>query len=149
MTRRALAAALGASLCACVGPFSEDFESHYEDVAAAKRDGAFHRGWLPPFIPGEAIDIWEMHNIDTNLTWACFTTPEGPTSTRTLLQEGGAIPASGPISAGPRVFFATREWWPSSMGSTEIEAYQLKENSRFTLLIGVDEAARRVCFHRS
>jgi hypothetical protein len=146
---KALVVALGVLLGGCVGPFSEDFESHYADVGAARQDGAFDRGWLPAIIPEDATVIWEMHNMDTNLTWACFATPQGPASTRAFLEKHGAERVSGPISDGPRRLFAKREWWPSSMAEAQIEAYELKESSRFTLVIGVEPAGRRVCFHRS
>ena len=149
MSRKLLCLVLGVVVCRCVGPFSEDFESQYADVGAARREGAFDRGWLPEIVPDEATDIWEMHNIDTNLTWACFSTPHGSASTLALLQKQNATRVSGPISNGPGGHFGTRKWWPSSMADTQIEAYQLKENSRFTLLIGIEAAARRVCIHRS
>lgn len=60
-----------------VGPFSEDFESRYSDVNTARTDGAFNRGWLPEIVPDDSIDIREIHNIDTNLTWGCFVIPSG------------------------------------------------------------------------
>jgi hypothetical protein len=69
---------LAAVLLGCVGACQEDFESHYPDVAAARRDGAFDRGWLPEFMPTDAIDIFEEHNVDTNVTWGCFSSLNRP-----------------------------------------------------------------------
>ena len=149
MKHRRLLVLLGAGVCACIGPFSEDFESHYANVQDAQGDGAFTRGWLPEIVPEEASDIWELHNIDTNLTWACFRTPRGSASVRTLLAKAGATRATGPIASRPPGFFRTRPWWPASMAQAELERYELKENDRFTLQIGIDVAEARACLHRT
>jgi hypothetical protein len=45
-----LMGAMMLALLGCVGPFSEDFESRYSDVNAARADGAFNRGWLPEIV---------------------------------------------------------------------------------------------------
>lgn len=149
MNRLAPLVLQGVFLCACVGPFSEDFESHYPDVPTARQAGAFERGWLPEFVPPEATDISEKHNIDTNVTWACFSTPAGPGGVRSLLQEHGATRVGGPVGKGPGSFFGTKDWWPSSMTEAQVEAYRLAESSRFTLVVGIDPVRGRVCFHRS
>jgi hypothetical protein len=49
--RAFLVVAMTVALSGCVGPFSEDFESQYPNVNAAKADDAFGRGWLPEIIP--------------------------------------------------------------------------------------------------
>jgi len=149
VARPALVGVLGVALAACVGPLAEELETHYADVAAARRAGAFSRGWLPEIVPDEAVDIWEMHNLDTNNTWACFSTPEGPERTRALLKEMGARRVTGPVSAGPGGFFDRREWWPAAMTETSVETYEVKESSGFTLVVGVVPDGSRVCFFRT
>jgi len=134
---------------ACVGPLSEDIESHYVDAATARRAGAFERGWLPEFVPADATDIWEMHNLDTNITWACFSNPRGPGELRVLLEKQGAKRVTGPVGGGPSALFGSRVWWPRSMATSQIEAYRVVEDSDFSLLIGLDTATGRACFHRA
>lgn len=148
MHRRLLVTGLFIFGWGCVGPLSEDSETHYAGVAAARADGAFARGWLPEILPDDATDIWEFHNIDTNLTWACFNTPHGPGVVRTLLAQRGAARTSGPIHTGPTRFLRVRPWWPSSMGTEQIEAYSFSENTPFTIVAGIDIHAGKVCFHR-
>jgi hypothetical protein len=43
-TASVLVVAMTVALSGCVGPFSEDFESQYPDVNAARADDAFGRG---------------------------------------------------------------------------------------------------------
>jgi hypothetical protein len=133
----------------CVEACREDFEAHYPDVAAARRDGALDRGWLPEFLPPDAIDISEEHNIDTNVTWGCFSIPAGPAGLRQELQAHGASRIAGPLGRGPRNLVGAPDWWPRSMEEPGAEVYDVHESSRFKLRIGIDPAGRRVCFHRS
>ena len=132
----------------CVGPFREDFESHYANAAAARQDGAFARGWLPDIVPDGATDIWELHNVASNRTWACFGIPRGPTTTRVLLEKAGAQRVARPIGTPPPGLLGPPKWWAASMAQPQIEAYELKENSGSVLHIGIDAAAARVCFQR-
>jgi hypothetical protein len=134
--------------CACVGPFSETRESHYPDVPAARRDGAFTRGWLPEVLPPDATDIWEQHQVDSVRTWACFLVPEGAASVRTLLTGLGAQRVPGPVSQGPPALLGTRAWWPSSMGKAPLEAYQFKETAGYTVVLGIEATGHKVCLHR-
>jgi len=103
---------------------------------------AFERGWLPPILPGNAFDIWEFHNIDSNQTWACFSVPDGPEATRALLQKRSAARASCSVGA------LARPWWHSSMATTAVEAYKFSEKARFTVLVGIEPSGKRVCLHR-
>ena len=41
-------------------------EAAYPTVEAARSDGAFARGWLPEWVPSKAIDLREVHSLDTN-----------------------------------------------------------------------------------
>ncbi len=38
----------------------------YPTIETAKDDGAFNRGWLPKWLPSDAQNIHEHHNLDTN-----------------------------------------------------------------------------------
>jgi hypothetical protein len=144
VSRTAVLAILSVALSGCVRPFAEERESHYADVATARRDSAFTRGWLPEIVPEDATNLWELHDLDSNATWACFTTPQGPTGVRSLLEKRGALRVGGPISSGPG-----RRWWPAVTSGPRVEGYRLREDARFTLLVGVDASGNRACFHRT
>ena len=59
---RKLVAALSLSIAAC----SEQVEESYSTWAEADRSGAVARGWIPPFIPTNARDIRDSHDLDSN-----------------------------------------------------------------------------------
>jgi hypothetical protein len=130
----------------CVGPFREDFESHSADVTAARADGAFTTGWLPNVVPDDAQDIWEVHNIASNLTWGCFSTPSGHAKLKTTLETLHASRVSGPMSPGPNGWFGTRPWWPKAMQTSPIEVYKFNEEAR-VVAVGLDQTGAAACFH--
>ena len=141
---------LTVALLGCVGPFSEDFESQYPDVDAARADDAFGRGWLPEITPDDSIAIREMHNIDTNLTWGCFVSPSGTEKVRKKLKGLKASQSQGPVGSGPRGLFGVRDSWPRSMTTTAIETYRFDEaGARFTVIVGLDSERKTACFHRT
>ena len=145
-----LIGAITIAIFGCVGPFSEDFESQYPDVKAARAAGAFQRGWLPEIVADDSIAIREMHNIDTNLTWGCFVSPSGTEKIREKLKGLGASRSPGPVSSGPRGLFGVRDWWPQSMTTTAIEAYRFDEvAAQFTVIVGLDAERKTACFHRT
>jgi hypothetical protein len=148
VTRKAIAIGLAISAAGCVGPLSEDVESHYANVAGARRAGAFDRGWLPDFIPDDASDISELHDVATSLTWACFANPHGPAELRSRLEKHGATRVSGPVDSGPRTLFRRKAWWPASMADPAVEAYRVVERQGFELMVGIDRGTARACFHR-
>jgi hypothetical protein len=126
----------------------DEYEKAYTNVSAAESDGAFERGWLPPILPSDAQNIVERHNLDTNRTWGCFYTPGGPAAVKEKLFALKAKPASGPIGPPPTGFLATRPWWPSAMATKEIDAYELPDEGRHRLLVGIEAGTNRVCFFR-
>ena len=44
-------------------------ESHYNTYQDAVNDGAVRRGWIPAGFPKSAFDIYEKHDLDTNVVW--------------------------------------------------------------------------------
>lgn len=70
--RRLISSAL---LCFHLAGCSEIQETHYETYAAAVRDGAVVRGWIPAFVPSSAYDIYEAHTQDTNAQRLRFRIP--------------------------------------------------------------------------
>jgi hypothetical protein len=53
----------------------EQMSAHYRDRTAAATAFAFEQGWLPGQIPMDAVNIYEIHDIDTNRVWIRFDMP--------------------------------------------------------------------------
>ncbi|MFG6108497.1 hypothetical protein [Stenotrophomonas nematodicola] len=66
------AAVLGTALCAgCTG---DVMHAAYPDRAAAIRDDAVGRGWVPAWVPASATDLREVHDLDNNQSALSFAT---------------------------------------------------------------------------
>jgi hypothetical protein len=151
LNRSALASVLALPLLACVGPFSENVEHEY---ANAKAVTAAQQGWIPDILPEDAARIREVHHIDSNRTWGCFTTRDLG-AVRAALSTLGARATAGPIHTGPREIFRDFSWWPQSMGSSAIDAFEFREpppypaaSRGFLIRVGIDAVTGTVCFHR-
>ena len=69
--RGILALSVAMSLAGC----SDWEDERYASWAEANRAGAVEKGWLPPFVPTNARDISDTHNLDTNEQKLTFTVP--------------------------------------------------------------------------
>jgi hypothetical protein len=137
----ALVAALAVTAC------SDRHESSYLDVAAAQGDGAFERGWLPPLLPRDAASISEIHDLDTNETWACFAMPSGPDLLRNNLRLAKAERVTGPVGPRPTLFFLSRSWWPESMSEPGNEAYRVSDTNG-VIVVGIERGEQQACLYR-
>lgn len=153
MKAKLICAALSWSALACIGPFSENVEHHYQDLASARAAGAVGDGrWIPPILPEDASDIREVHNIDSNRTWCCFATVS-VADVRAKVSERGGAKVRGPIHAGPREMLRDFSWWPASMVSASVEPFEFHEAPAYPgatpmrVHVGIDSAGK-VCFHR-
>src|SRR5690606_35713915 len=66
----AFAAAMLASACT-----NDVLDASYPTQAEAVAAGAVQRGWIPAWVPPEATDLREVHNVDTNESALLFTLP--------------------------------------------------------------------------
>ncbi len=130
---------------ACGVSCSDQRESRYVDVAAVRQAGALDRGWIPDILPTDGVDIREVHDTDTNRTWGCFRTPGGADAVRSKLHSLQATRVSGRVASG---IVRIRSWWPSSLAGDSAEVHSFRENSRFTVRVGLDTSANIVCFFR-
>ena len=126
---RGLLACLALTALSC-GP--EELDTYYSSVEAARTAGAFKRGWLPDVLPHDARDIRERHNLDTNATWACFSTPTGVGTLRDKLASLKARPVTWQASESPG-----RPWWPTGMTSPAIEAYEFPDDRGLQVTVGL------------
>ena len=62
----------GFILIAVIAGCGETPEVYYPTYSEAISDDAVGRGWIPAWLPKSAIDIHEIHNIDTNRSMLAF-----------------------------------------------------------------------------
>lgn len=60
----------------------QDFLTHgdiktarYADAEEARQDGAFNRGWVPALLPEGAVNITDVHDLDSNSGTGSFRFP--------------------------------------------------------------------------
>ena len=58
--------------CSCT---DDVLDASYASQAEAVAAGATERGWIPSWIPPQASDIHEVHNVDTNASALAFRLP--------------------------------------------------------------------------
>lgn len=54
---------------------SEQVEETYSTYSEAQRAGAIERGWIPSFVPSNARDIKDTHDLDTSRQTLSFIIP--------------------------------------------------------------------------
>lgn len=92
-------------LMACAG---ETYEVNYDTLHIAQASGAIQRGWLPAWLPREAKNIYEVHNLDSNAAmWAA----EVPVGAEVSLPSNCSAVASSQLPDAP----FKRRWWPEGV----------------------------------
>jgi hypothetical protein len=95
-------------LTACHG---DRQESYYPSLAAAEKDGATTRGWIPGVFPASSRTIHEVHFLSPSTEWCSFEfSVVDSEKFRTSLKNAGAV--AGPV---PRVPKPGVPWWPPSL----------------------------------
>ena len=54
---------------------SDNLSKQYDNCETVSASGSFERGWIPSWLPREAKNIQERHNIDTNAIALSFEVP--------------------------------------------------------------------------
>lgn len=116
----------------------EQFESHYVSSAAAAKDRALERGWLPSLLRTDATEIREWHDIDTNEVRGTFSLSEkikGRLGSECTPSEGAA-----------RAIGSTPAWWPDYLveGRTPPESTHIYRCGNF--FVAIDATASKGYF---
>jgi hypothetical protein len=76
---------------------SDVVTTRFSNLADAKSQGAFERGWLPPLLPDSARAIVERNNLDLNTGTGSFAydLPERPAYVEKLSRAGAASRVEG------------------------------------------------------
>lgn len=130
----------------CLFGCAEKREVRYADAGEARRESALAEGWIPDLVPDDALDIREIHSVDSNQGWGCFKTKTagGLQHVRDRLQLLGAkrvaLPLTPPGEDPPA-------WWPGGGHGVSEEVHQVEESHGMFLRVGI-APTREVCFYR-
>ncbi len=116
MLRAIISSAVIASSCAVVG-CGETPEVHYPSYEAAVSAGAISRGWIPAFLPKSAVEIHEIHNIDTNKGMLAFHFDGSE-----KIELGSGCERIDPFKPKKPPFKIS--WWPNDVPATKLSTYR-------------------------
>jgi hypothetical protein len=123
---------------AMTGCLDTTLEKSYSTMATAVADGAVTRGWIPEWVPANATDLDEVHDLDSNESALSFNVPAN--SELALPVQCKLIKASGTL---PVRF--DRRWWPT--GAELAKSYTF--HSCPTGLVATHESGHRVLHWRT
>ena len=72
LTRTLALVAIAASTCSCT---DDVLDATYGTRKEAEASGAIERGWIPSWIPPQAINLHEAHNLDSSESVLAFSLP--------------------------------------------------------------------------
>ncbi|NLZ16484.1 MAG: hypothetical protein GX087_01950 [Desulfobulbaceae bacterium] len=121
-----------ASLSAC----RETFEKYYPSYSDVISDKAIERGWIPSWLPENAVNIHEIHNLDTNKSMLTFRFKgEHPIDFNKDCEEiKPTLLKAHPFNVS---------WWPKDISDRELRSNQYQfyscENKEALLAISIKQ----------
>ena len=67
---------LAAATCVATACTDDVLDASYSSQPAAIAAGAIERGWIPSWVPTDAIQLRGVHNVDTNQSALLFNLPQ-------------------------------------------------------------------------
>jgi hypothetical protein len=110
MTKGRAGLALAVAGILITGCSSDEQDTHYISLTAAQMAGAVHQGWIPEWLPKNAHNLKEKHDLDTNRSILRFNFPESDKW----------VPSSSCLRIHPsevRGPGMTAPWWPKDVPS--------------------------------
>lgn len=101
MARRAIVVTVCSALCACGLVMDSSFDTQQQAIDA----DMVNKGWIPDWVPHEATDLREVHDLDSNTSALAFTKPR-----KVLLKLPADCQATASGDSDPAAF--DRSWWP-------------------------------------
>jgi hypothetical protein len=131
-------------LCSLVsGCFWETTDASYGTAAEAMDSGVMGKGWIPEWLPQDATDLREVHNVDSNVSELSFTTPHA---------KSVRLPADcRPVEHADTVqAYIRRSWWPSEGELQQSYAF-FRCSADFTdyRFVAINKAGNRVLYWRT
>jgi len=124
------------------GCFWDTIDDSYATAQEVVDSGSLDRGWIPRWLPEDASQIQETHNLDLNMSELSFLIPERDS----LELPAGCAPASyeNVVPA-----YIKRRWWPSEQELHESYAFfRCPSDTANDTFIGIRNDGQRVLHWR-
>lgn len=95
----------------------ERSETYYPTYEAAVSAGALSHGWIPAFLPTNAVDIREIHDVATNESMLAFRFDES-----TTVDPGSSCRQVDPFEPPDPPFEVS--WWPTDVPASALSTYR-------------------------
>ena len=99
--------------------------AEYRTLAQAQAEGATERGWLPAFLPSSAVDIREVHDLDTNAQWLTFQAP--PDDLRPIVHPFEELPYAEARRTALLRPWRVRGTWPPELSEPLLSTPRARE----------------------
>ncbi|MDH1389313.1 MULTISPECIES: hypothetical protein [Stenotrophomonas] len=102
-----------------------------------------NKGWIPDWVPHEATDLREVHDLDSNTSALAFAKPPA-----IPLQLPADCQATTFNNSNPVAF--NRHWWPSNATlSASYRVFRCAPESRKSVFVAINRTEGRVLFWRT
>ena len=121
----------------------ETIDTSYESAEEVIDSGYLEKGWIPRWLPRDATDLQETHNIDSNASGLSFSIPR---------RESLELPIDCvPVAYENTVsVYIRRRWWPSDQELRESYVFfRCPADATDYTFVGVSKAGRRVLHWRT
>ncbi|HEL4111744.1 TPA: hypothetical protein UM343_001888 [Stenotrophomonas maltophilia] len=139
MTRRAIVVTFCSALSACGLVMDSSFDTLCEALDA----DMVNKGWIPDWVPHEATDLREVHDLDSNTSALAFTKPP-------------AIPLQLPADCQVTTFNNSdpvafnRHWWPGNATLTaSYRVFRCAPAFGKSVFVAINRTEDRVLFWRT
>ena len=125
------------------GCFLETADASYSTAKDVIDSGYLEKGWIPRWLPPDATNLQETHNIDSNASELSFSIPS---------RDSLALPEScTPIEFKDTVpAYIKRRWWPSELELRDSYAfYRCPPDAADYMFVGVRADGQRVLHWRT
>lgn len=139
MARRAIVVTFCSALSACGLVMDSSFDTMQEAIDSDR----VNKGWIPGWVPHEATDLREVHDLDSNTSALAFTKPP-------------AIPLQLPADCQATTFNDSdpvafnRYWWPGNARlNKSYRVFRCAPESGKSVFVAINRAEDRVLFWRT
>ena len=133
-----------ATVClATAGCFWETPDSSFDTASEAIDAGMVNSGWIPGWLPRDAVALREVHNIDTNASELSFEIPNA----RAIELPNDCKPIAYAQTVQANI---QRRWWPSEEAlRTQYAFFKCDADAARYVFVGLRNDGKRVVHWRT